>query len=441
MISKIYNSWQILKGNLWFFPAFISFIYLCMTFGIYHIESVHFQDVELPSVLFNGSAEDAKSLAIALLSSMITMATLAISITMVVLSLAATQLGPRLIRTFMSDGKTKVFIALFFGAVIACFVLTMILHDATPKDYTPRITITAVFTMCFANLFVLLAFVHHVAQSGIADHVILHVADDLNESLERLTIKENEVKEEENIDVSVWPKDFEKKRQSLFFERSGYVQHINYKSLSHIAAKHGLYIQIKFKAGHFLVQGEDGVRIYPKNKFNEDVVSEVRDCFIIGSARTPTQDIEYSIRHLVEIGLRALSPGINDHFTAIRVLDHLSAALAILFEKNIPSQWKTDSDGHVRIQAKQSDEADVILSAFDRIRYAGRDKPDIVEHLLKKLKILTALAHTRPQIEGLKRQLNEIERSLSDLGKVILDTDRLKQMCSELQKNLEDKTV
>ena len=439
MLSKIYNALQILKGNLWFVPAFTSLLYLIATFGLYNIESAFFSDVKLPGVLFNGSAEDAKSLAITLLSSMITMATLAISITMVVLSLAATQLGPRLIRTFMSDRKTKLFISLFFGAVISCFVLTMILHDATPKDFTPRITITAVFVICFANLFVLLAFVHHVAQSGIADQVIIKVTEDLSASLERLTVSDEE-KDFKEPDTSDWPKDFDRKRHRLYFERSGYVQNIDYDHLKSIAAEHGLFIQVHFKAGHFLVEGEDGVRIYPKNKWNDDLDHSIRECFIIGNTRTPTQDIEYSIRHLVEIGLRALSPGINDNFTAITVLDRLSAAMAILFQKETPCEWRQDEEGRVRLWVKQSSEADIIFSAFDQMRHAARAKPDVILHILRKIKILCELARTKSQIQGLEKQLKEIDHDLKYLDTLVLDIKEMKNLRKELQTYLTQKS-
>tara|TARA_R110000764_G_scaffold4085_1_gene16886 strand:- start:3004 stop:4335 length:1332 start_codon:yes stop_codon:yes gene_type:complete len=438
MISKLYNSWQILKTNLWFFPALMCLFYLIMTVGLYQIESLYLQNIKLPSILFSGSAEDAKSLAIVLLSSMITMATLAISITMVVLSLAATQLGPRLIRSFMSDRKTKMFISLFFGAVVTCFTLTMILHDATPKDYTPKITITAVFLICFSNLFVLLAFVHHVALSSIADEVIIKVAADLNASFDRLTISEQGTEYKEP-DTSEWPKDFEHKRKRFYFERSGYVQHINYDQMMCLAQEHGLYIQIFFKAGHFLVEGEDGVRVYPKSKLNNDIEQAIRSCFIIGTTRTATQDIEYSIRHLVEIGLRAQSPGMDDNFTAITVLDHLSAAMAILFQKETPLEWREDAEGRVRIWAKQSDESEIIFSAFDQMRHSARNKPDIVYHILKKLKILCELARTKAQIQGLQNQLTEIDHDLKYVDKLVLNIEEMKALRSELQDILDNK--
>lgn len=438
MFAHIYNFWQILKGNLWFLPALTCAFYAALTLGVYQAESHYFRDLHIPSIFFNGTMDDAKAISVTLLSSMITMTTLAISMTMVVLSLAASQLGPRLIRTFMSDQRTKIFIALFFGAVVACFVLMLIMHDATPKDFTPRLTVTAIVAICFANLFVLLAFVHHVALSSIADQIIIKVANDLHGSLERLTVSEKEEANEEP-DLSVWPDDFDDNRQRLYFERSGYVQHIDYEQILTIAQEHDLYIRIMFKAGHFLVEQEDGVRVYPKNKLDDELRQKIRHCFIIGQTRTPTQDIEYSIRHLVEIGLRAQSPGQDDSFTAVTVLDRLSAAMAILFQKHTPSEWLVDSNAHVRVWAKQSDDADIIFSAFDQMRQSGRDKPDIIMHILLKLKILCELACTPSQVEGLKRQVEAIEFDLEHVQAMVHTIEEHKRLCQNLRGVLKEK--
>lgn len=437
MLSKIYNFWQILKSNLWFVPATYCLLFLGFTAGFYSIETYYFKSFEYPKFFFQGTTDDAKSVTITLLSAMITMATLAISITMVVLSLAASQLGPRLIKTFMSDRKTKDFIGLFFGTVMACFVLTAILHSRTSEAVTPQMTISLVFVICLINLFVLLGFVNHVAQSSIADNVILKVAQDLKAALKRLTkdiVKQRYDKPEENGE---WPKDFDQMSSNIYFERSGYVQNINYDAIMEIAYAENLRVKINFKAGHFLVKGEDGVRVYTKTENEaENLEGKIKSAFIIGNQRTATQDIEYSIRHLVEIAIRALSPGINDSFTAMSVLDHLSEALSLLFEKETPSEAFYDDEGVKRMHAKQSDESDIVMGAFDQIRFNGCGMPSILRHMLQKFKILVELAEGKEEKAALKEQLLAILEDLDRIEKYIPDRDELKISAKDLIKKL-----
>lgn len=433
MLAKLYNYLQILKSDLWFIPALFCFVSFCIILSGYYAETHYFSNLNVPEYFFQGSTDDAKSVIIALLSAMITMATLAISITIVVLSLAASQLGPRLIKSFMEDRKTKDFFGLFFGTVIACFVLTIILHSRTSEAVTPQMTISLVFGLCLVNLFVLLGFVNHVAQSCIADNIILKVSEDLMSALKRLTRDSKPFKKpEEAHDKVDWPKDFDQISTDLFFDRSGYVQNIHYEAIVNFAAKHDCRIHIRFKSGHFLVRGEDGVRLYTKSPLPDDAQNIIKDCFIVGEGRTATQDIEYSIRHLVEIAIRALSPGINDAFTAMHVLDQLSVAVAFVFEKETPSEHFYDEDGVKRLIARQVNIEDLIFSAFEQIRYNGSEMPSIIRHMVKTLRTLSGLTDSSDAKRALLAQADSLKTDLKSIDRHVADRDILEQDINDL---------
>ncbi len=412
-------------------------VFFGLTFLLYYFELNYLKDYSYPDIFFKGSTDDAKSVITTLLSAMITMATLAISITIVVLSLAASQLGPRLIKSFMKDARTKDFIGLFFGTVMSCFVLMVMLHSSSSEIQTPEITVSSVIMLCSINLFVLLGFTHHVARSCIADHVILNVSKDFNQALKRLT-SENEMRVKgADRQRKSWPDDFSEKAKHIYFERAGYVQNINYNGLVDIAKNNDLFVNVDFKSGHFFVKGEDGIAIYSDKDIDEDIITDVRGCFIIGDARTPTQDIEYSIRHLVEIAVRALSPGINDCFTAMHVLDHLSAGMAVLFDRAIQMENGYDDQGVQRLKARQSHEDDVIFGAFEQIRFNGRKMPSILTHMLEKIVVLADLAKTEDAKHGLLEQLNGICYDLERIDDYMQDKQKLitrtKKLISELK--------
>lgn len=435
MISKLYNYWQLLKGSLWLIPAICCFLYFSSSLILYEVEVRLFPRIDLPDVFFNGSAEDAKSVTMTLLSSMITMATLSISITVVALSLAASQLGPRLIKTFMEDQRTQIYIGLFFGVVVACFMLTVILHDASPKAITPHVTISYVFTLCFANLFVLLAFVNHVAKSIIADNVILKVSNELINAVSRLTkSREYAYYKSDKKEVS-WPDNFENQSKHLCFKRSGYAQHIDYEHLASLSLEHNLYLNVRFRPGRFLISGQDGIHIYPAAHATEEVEKSILDSFIIGDTRTSTQDIEYSIRHLVEIASRALSPGINDSFTAITVLDYLSKALGKLFENEIPLEWIEDEKSTTRICVERVSEQTIIFSAFDQIRNDGAKKPEIIRRILEKLDVLLALSHTTSQKSAIKDLIDDVKIDIENLDSKNRQYHQLKSYATQIIKD------
>jgi len=412
MFSRLYNFWQLLRGNLWFIPGVFCLVYSLITLGLFWFEDHFFPDLELPSFLFNGTVQDAKAVTLALLAAMITMVTLVISITMVALSMSASQLGPRLIKSFMADRKTQIYIGIFFGSVFACFMLTFILHGSQIRDNIPRISACFVYGLCFANLFVLLGFVHHVSRSSIADNVVLKVSHQLSDNLRRLTAqKKNRRSDFEDVKKD-WPESFENEAMRIPSQSTGYVQNIDYDRMVAWASNHQVHLKVLFHAGFFLMEGENCMELYPAKDLNEDVLADLWDSVIIGKERTPTQDLEYSIRHLVEIATRALSPGINDSFTAILVVDQLAAALTKLFQREVPGEWILEKNGTCRVFGKQLHECEIVFNAFNQIRHHGRDTPLVVECLLERLATLFQFAETNSQAQGLKTQVQAIQDHL-----------------------------
>ncbi|NCC23362.1 MAG: DUF2254 domain-containing protein [Alphaproteobacteria bacterium] len=409
MLSRLYNFLQIIRESLLFAPALVCVVYFFGVLVLLGIERMVLAGVEGFGLFFQGEVAEAKAVISLLLSAMITMTTLAVSITVVVLSLAASQLGPRLIKSFMSDRQTQIYIGIFFGTVTMCFVMTGILHDSSLATPTPRVTITAVFAACFLDLFVLLAFVNHVARSCIADHVIDKVSRELFSAIDRLSEPGAESTDPCGGDL---PPDFEMNARRVYFQRPGYVQHIDYRSMLTVAEKHHLFIRVDFKAGYYLLPGEDGLKVYPAHNLSPDLEKQLMSAFIVGRRRTPTQDIEYAMRHLTEIGMRALSPGINDAFTAIAVINRLSAAIAHLFGKHIPDYTFRDSAGRCRVAGKSLTIDEIITDGISPIRKAGEAHPSILNHLLRKIDVLLAVATRPAQKEGLHRELSMIGEAI-----------------------------
>ena len=63
---------------------------------------------------------------------------------------------------------------------------------------------------------------------------------------------------------------------------------------------------------------------------------------MLGKDRTPKQDIAFAIRQLVEVALRALSPGVNDPFTAVECINRLGEGLCIVVRRQRPLAYRFD---------------------------------------------------------------------------------------------------
>jgi uncharacterized membrane protein len=385
-------------------PVMVCLFYLLGVAACYGVDTVYPEYLKNVPFMYRGGIEDAKAIVRLLVSSTMTMTTLVVSLTMVVLSLSASQLGPRLIKIFLGDRTTQIYIGVFFGIIAFCFALLVVLHDKSLARATPYLCVTVALAACFANLFVLLAFLSHVARSSVADNVIAKVGRELKQSIQRLT-KNNEKESTAKIDVE---KTFEEGRD-IFSLASGYVQTINYQMILSVATERDIVIRLNVSAGDYLLHGEKAGMVSNARDFTPEDEKAVFGAIVLGNVRTASQDIEYSARHLVEVGLRALSPGINDNFTAISALDKLSDALAILLRENLPCHQFVDDENNVRVIGKARSEPEIIFNAFSRIRHAGQDKPDVLKHLLRIIGTLKSLADSQNEHMALNNQLDYIQ--------------------------------
>lgn len=139
---------------------------------------------------------------------------------------------------------------------------------------------------------------------------------------------------------------------------------------------------VPVRAGHFVLERGEHVIVHSSAKALEPkAAADIVAAFVIGSERSPAQDLEYSIRQLVEVALRALSPSLNDPFTAIAVVDRLGAALQELLQRELPARMLFDKSGDLRVIASRSDFAGLIEVSFAQIRQSAMQHPSVLIHM------------------------------------------------------------
>jgi uncharacterized membrane protein len=151
----------------------------------------------------------------------------------------------------------------------------------------------------------------------------------------------------------------------------------------------------------------------PSSRSSDAQVNSVREMFIIGRERNSTQDVEFVVSQLVEVALRALSPGINDPFTAISCIDWLAAGLSQLAGRALPSERRFDSDGNLRVIADSVTFAGVADIAFNQIREAGQPHPVIGIRLLDAIAAIGARVHRASDVQSLRSHAQLIWQSAS----------------------------
>jgi uncharacterized membrane protein len=335
--------------------------------------------------LQSGTGDDARNLLSTLVTAIITMASVVFSMTLVTMSLAANQFGSRLVRAYMTDIRTKLTLGLFTMTVVYCLLALRSVEKDMPSQAVPHATVTIGLVLGLVCVLVLLFFLHLASRSIVADEVIQRVSEELEMNLAGLPdASPEECKEtwgDRDTDRQL-PEDFERRSKSLLSSMEGYLQAIEYKRLVEIAAQHELVLRLDYRAGGFVCKGARLGAIYPADEVDPSALVAVEAAILIGRNRTPTQDVEFSVRHLVDIALRALSPGINDANTALVVIDHLGGALARLAGKALSPGVYYDKDGVVRVVGERDSYASVLEVAFRPIRQAAGPHTSVILRLL-----------------------------------------------------------
>jgi uncharacterized membrane protein len=316
---RLRAAWDDVRTSFWFVPALMMVVGggLLTAAGL-GLDALLGADPAVPWWVYVSSPDDARTIVATLLQSMMTMTSLVFSITMVVVALAARQFGPRLIRNFMANLSTQVVLGTFATTIVYCLLLLSAIGWRGESGRFPYSSVTLAIVLSLVSIGMLVYFIHALGRSLFSEVVIDRVGreldDVLREELEPLGASEGEDPER------VLPPDLEERGAFFGPPVAGYVQAIEFERLVALAAANDLLVGLYFRPGDYVAADGRGMAAYPAERLRPDVAAAVAGAVLVGPQRTLVQDVEFPIRHLVEIAVRALSPGTNDPYTAVAVV-------------------------------------------------------------------------------------------------------------------------
>lgn len=329
--------------------------------------------------LIAASPEATRTILATTVGSIITVTSLVFSMVLLALSRASQQLGPRLLQDFTGDKINQVVL----GAFVATFVHALLTLAMTSDPIPP--TAVAVSIVLVLICFVLLVFfLHHTARYMQADYVLARVNDELCRAIPTAF---PEADSQDGPARPGWADD--RDGDTLRARSSGYIQAVDTQTLVELTSSHDLRLRLDVRPGHFVIEGGAIGRLWPAAPADRKTLTKIADAIVTGAVRTPAQDLEFSIKAMVEIALRALSPGINDTFTAIAAIDQLASSLAVAMCRSEPRCNFADENGTVRLVRDRTTFESLIDAAYNPLRQnlAGN-----VTGLIRLMEVLGELA-------------------------------------------------
>ena len=402
---------EALRTNLWVVPT-LEVIAAVVLFAGTHLldRAAYHGSLTLPSWMDFGSADAVRQILTTLGAAVVTVVGVVFSITIVTLTLASTQFGPRMLRNFIRDRGTQVTLGTFVATfVYATLVLVSIGPAGHGHDFIPYLSVTCAVGLVTLSMAVLIYFIHHIATTIQLPQVIANIATDLSHAIEAESTDHGN-RLEAGPSVEMLLRRMSEAGGTVPAPSTGYLQFVRHETLTALAAEKGAVIRLLHRPGHFLVEGHPMATVWPPDAA-ESVNQALRRAHITGFSRTLAQDVAFAVDQLVEIAIRALSPAVNDTFTALTCVDWLGASMCKATTEWRPVRVHRDSHGYVRLITADVTYRRLIERAFEKIRQAGRGMPAVLIRQLHALAKIMDHTTNEPQRDLLLEQAAMILRA------------------------------
>ena len=411
MKALLLKHWDRIRSSFWFVPGAMACMAATLAAAAVKLDKVGEEWLQHLGWSYSGGAEGASLLLGTVAGSMIAIAGTVFSMTLVALSLASSQLGPRLLRNFMRDTANQVVLGTFVATFVYCLLVLRTIRRVDEVAFVPHLSVNIGVLLAIVSIGVLIYFIHHVSVSIQANEVVARVGRELEHGIDRLFPgrlgKPGSEVSKTPSDAEL-PASFAREARAVGAFEDGYLQLIDADALVTLASEEDLLLRLERQPGHYLVKGRTLVMVWPGDRVTEALVEKINGAFLLGNQRTAAQDVEFSFQQLVEIALRALSPGINDPFTAIACVDHLGSALCRLARRDTPSAFRFDREGRLRLVAPGSSFVGIVDLAFNQIRQNARSNPAVAIRMLDAITQIAGHVQRKPDAVSLKRHANMI---------------------------------
>ncbi len=429
MTAEIRFFWTRLNANYWFYPALFSILAALLAVAMVAIDRAGgaemLSDYEWIVPMRPKGAADVLIL---MAGSMIGVASTVFSITLVAVTYASGTYGPRLLTNFMEDKGNQLSLATFIGSFVYALVVlrSVRAENETPSTgadaaatvlpgFAPQVSLLVGYALMGVCIGVLVYFLNHVPSSIRINKVLEQIGRRLVAAVRKTYPVEDEFGDAREPEGG----------EPLTARDTGYVQLIDFQDLETMAREADATFSLRVRTGDFVHR--DLPLMDVKGADVADLEEKIREHFTLGPTRTPAQDPQFLIDELVEIGLRALSPGINDPFTAITALHWLGAAMSDLARRDLRKDVCSEDSDDCPVIPCPDDFSHYAERSFGSIRSAVATSPNAAKVMIDALeKACVPLTH-RSRIEVLR-----------DHARLLMDQARLALVGPDL-KMVEDR--
>lgn len=371
MGNRLRSIWQGLNASYWFYPGLFALTALILSVVTVELDRAGWAErLEAIAWLHPAQPDGASNMLTVIAGSMIGVASTVFSITIAAVVYASGTYGPRLLTNFMENRGNQLSLATFIGTFVFSLGVLRTVRSADEGEiagaFVPQLSLLVAYLLMALSIAVLVYFLNHIPASIRINSVLQGIGERLIGDIRtRFLHPAGPDRHDPGTADETIPAD-----------DTGYIQQIAFDRLEQVGAGSGATLRLAVRAGDFVHRGVALVHWSGASSPDDAAQTTVRSAFALGGMRTAAQDLHFLIDELVEIALRALSPGINDPFTAITALHWLGAATAELAERDLGADSLADPDGKLRhVRLLGDDFAHYLQRGFGTMRSALATSP------------------------------------------------------------------
>lgn len=408
---KLVTVWETLRSSLWFLPTVLVTISIGLAIGLVELDS-HLRLDERQrwwSRSLGVGADGSRDVLSVIASSMINVAGVAFSITIVALALASSQYTSRVLRNFMRDRASQAVLGVFVGIYVYCLMVLRVIQSGEDAPFVPVLAVAFSVLLALLGIVCFIYFIHHIALSIQAESILKAVADETTDAIDRLFPAELGGSPPEThtqignptVDVQHWC--------PIPARSTGYIQAVDSDSLMKLSKKYQTVIRMERSIGDFVTEGTPLVSLSEGSAEPEEVSEDLRSAYTIGRQRTTVQDAGFGIRQIVDVALKALSPGINDSTTAVTSVHYLTALMARLAPRHVESPYRMEG-GVLRVIARGPTFSSLLGVAFNQIRQNAEGNVAVLLSILRGIETIQGHTRSMQRRAALARQAELVAR-------------------------------
>jgi len=389
------NTWDRLEVSFWFAPAVMSLAAVLLAWVMFWLDSQIPNDALASSrFVLSGTPGEMRSALLNMAGTVLATAGVVFTLLTLPLSTVAAQYGSRLLRVFLGDRTTQFVLGMFVGTFVYCIAAALSIPPVDVNPEAPQLTATLGVYLMLATFATLILLVQHISTMLQAPNIAAAAGAELRDVVSAQL--SSEVTSSDDVQDRIEPRPYqdvlatgaETEGYPVRARSTGYIQYIDPEILLTLAREKDLAIRLLRKPGHYVQSGAVIALVGPTSRVDRQLDKLMRRAFQIGNGRTPTQDVEYAVNQLTEMAVRAMSPAINDPFTAMTCLDHLGDGLAQFIRQGERGSHYYDRDGRLRLLLEPATFGELLSAAFDMLRHASCDNASVLLHMLVVIDVI-----------------------------------------------------